>query len=211
MPFVLTPFVSAQTTHPWGMEKCSLSIFSFGNKRTHFFGTVSPLENWTMLKLQYFGHLMRRVDSLEKKLLLGRIGGRRRRKWQRMRWLDGFTDLMDMSWVNSGSWWWTGRPGVLIFMGSQRVRHDWATELNQMKLHIFYVLVDGLVTRSYSTLATPWTVTCQAPLSMVFSRQEYWSRLSFPSPGDLPNLGIEPTSPALQADSLLTELWVYYH
>ena len=49
------------------------------------------------LKLQYFGHLMRRVDALEKTLMLGGIGGRRRRGWQRMRWLDGITDLMDMS------------------------------------------------------------------------------------------------------------------
>ena len=49
------------------------------------------------LKLQYFGHLMRRVDSLEKTLMLGGIGGRRRRGGQRMRWLDGITDLMDMS------------------------------------------------------------------------------------------------------------------
>ena len=49
------------------------------------------------LKLQYFGHLMRRTDSLEKSLMLGKIEGRRRRGWQRMRWLDGITDLMDMS------------------------------------------------------------------------------------------------------------------
>ena len=49
------------------------------------------------LKFQYFGHLMRRVDSLEKKLMLGKIEGRRRRRQQRMRWLDGITDSMDMS------------------------------------------------------------------------------------------------------------------
>ena len=56
-----------------------------------------PLEGLMLkLKLQYFGHLMQRVDSLEKTLMLGRIGGRRRRGWQRMRWLDGITDSMDM-------------------------------------------------------------------------------------------------------------------
>ena len=53
---------------------------------------------------------------------------------------------------------------------------------------------------------TPWTVAHQAPLSMGFSRQEYWSGSPFPSPGDLPDPGIEPGSPALQADSLPTEL-----
>ena len=56
----------------------------------------------------------------------------------------------------------------------------------------------GLVTKSCPTLAIPWTVACQASLSMGFSRQEYWRGLPFPSPGDLPNPGIEPGSPALQ-------------
>ena len=64
----------------------------------------------------------------------------------------------------------------------------------------------SLVAKLRPTLATPWTVACQAPLSMEFSRQEYWSELPFPSPGDLPDPGIEPGSPALQADDLLTEL-----
>ena len=68
------------------------------------------------LKLQYSSHLMRRVDSLEKTLMLGGIGGRRRRGRQRMRWLDGITNSTHV-WMNSGSWWWTGRPGVLRFMG----------------------------------------------------------------------------------------------
>ena len=63
----------------------------------------------------------------------------------------------------------------------------------------------GLVAKSCPTLGTPWTVTHQASLSMGFSRQEYWSRLPFPSPGDLPNPGIELRSAALQADSLPTE------
>ena len=70
-----------------------------------------------------------------------------------------------------------------------------------------YICIGGdLVTKSCLTLSTRWTVACQASLSMGFSRQEYWSGLPFPSPGDLPNPGIKPRSPALQADSLLTEL-----
>ena len=64
----------------------------------------------------------------------------------------------------------------------------------------------GVVTKSCLTLATPWTIACQAPLSVGYSRQEYWSGLPFPSPGDLPNPGIEPRPPALQADSLPPEL-----
>ena len=67
-------------------------------------------------------------------------------------------------------------------------------------------LCGGLVAKSCLTLSTPWTVAHQAPMSIGFSRQEYWSVLPSPSPGDLPNPGIEPGSLALQADSLPTEL-----
>ena len=73
------------------------------------------------LKLQQFSYLMWRTDSFEKTLMLGKIEGGKRRGWQKMRWLDGITNLMDMS---SRSCWWTGRPGVLQSMGLQRVRHD---------------------------------------------------------------------------------------
>ena len=70
---------------------------------------------------------------------------------------------------------------------------------------VLLVLVVVLVAKPCSTLASPWTVACQAPLFMGFSRQEYWSELPFPSPGDLPDPGIKPGSPALQADALLSD------
>ena len=73
-------------------------------------------------------------------------------------------------------------------------------------LHSQVVVVGGLVAKSCPTLAISWTVAHQAPLSMGFSRQEYWSGLPFPSPGDLLDPGIKPRSPAVQADSLPTEL-----
>ena len=75
-------------------------------------------------------------------------------------------------------------------------------------LYVFVIITTGggLVTRLCPTLVTPWTIACQAPLSMGFSRQEYWSGSPFPSPGDLANPGIEPRSSALQADSLPAEL-----
>ena len=224
------------------------------------------------LKLQYFGHLLWRVDSLEKTLTLGEIGTGGEgddRGW------DGWKaspTRWTWVWVISGSWRWTGRPGVLHFMGSQRVGHDWETELNwrfriatsflkfivpshfanavnKIKLRF---MVPGLqsivVEQSLSCVwlfLTPWTAThqaslfftisqsllkfmstvlvmlsklhpslsshglwsvaLQAPLSVGFPRQEYWSGLPFPFPGDLTDPGIESGSLALQADSIPTD------
>ena len=109
---------------PWTARRSNQSILK----------EISPgcsLEGLMLkLKLRYFGHLMQKADSLEKTLILGKIEGRRRRGWQRVRWLDGITDSMNISFGRLRQLWWIGRPGMLRFMGLQRVRHDWVTELN---------------------------------------------------------------------------------
>ena len=109
---------------PWTARRSNQSILKEINPGCSLEGLMLKL------KLQYFGHLMGRVDSLEKTLKLGGIGSGGEgddRGWDG--WIASPT-RWTWVWVNSGSWWWTGRPGMLRFMGSQRVGHDWATELN---------------------------------------------------------------------------------
>ena len=109
---------------PWTARRSNESILQEINREYSLEGLMLKL------KLQHFGHLMQRTDSLEKTLLLGKIDSRRKRGRQRMRWLHGITDSTDVS-LSYRSWWWTGKPGVLQSMGSQSRTwlSDW-TELN---------------------------------------------------------------------------------
>ena len=113
---------------PWTGRRSNLSILKEISPEYSLAGLMLKL------KLQYFGHLVQRTDSLEKTLMLWKIEGRRRRGWQRMRLLDGMASPTQWTWfwVNSGSWWWIRRPGMLQFIGSQRVWHNLVTELNWM-------------------------------------------------------------------------------
>ena len=109
---------------PWTARRSNQSILKEISSEYSLEGLMLKL------KLQYFGHLMWRTDSFENTLMLGKIeGGRRRgnRGWDG--WMASLTQWT-WFWVNSRSWWWTGRPGVLQSMGSQRIGHDWASELN---------------------------------------------------------------------------------
>ena len=112
---------------PWTARRSNQSILKEINPEYSLEGLLLKL------KLQYFGHLMRRTDSLEKTPMLGKVEGRRRRGWQRMRSLDGITDSMDMSLSKlqqQARWWRTRKPGMLQSMGLQIVGHDCMTELN---------------------------------------------------------------------------------
>ena len=109
---------------PWTARRSNQSILKEINPEYSLEGLRLKL------KLQFFGHLMGRTDSLEKTLMLGKIEGGRRddRGWDG--WMASPTQWTWV-WANSGRWWWTGKPGLLQFMGSQRVGHDWATEQQQ--------------------------------------------------------------------------------
>ena len=111
---------------PWTARRSNQSILKEINPEYSLEGLMLKL------KLQYFGHLMRRADSLKKTLMLGKMEGRRRRGWHRMTWLDGIPIQWTWTWAKSGRWWGTGRPGVLQSKGLQRVgRTGWLNNNNK--------------------------------------------------------------------------------
>ena len=133
-----------------------------------------------MLKLQHLGHVIGRADSLEKTLIPGKIEGKGRRGQQMMRWSDGITDSMDMSWANS----------EIVKDREACCAAVHGVTKSRTRLSAWTTTCSACVLNCFSRVwlcATLWTGACQPPTPMGFSRQEYWGGLQFPPPEDLPD------------------------
>ena len=144
---------------------------------------------------------MQRANSLEKMLMLGKIEGKRRKGWQRMGRLDNINS-MDM---NLSKFWETVKDREAWRTALHAIAKSWAQLSNWTTKQQQCMCVCAKSLQSCPTLGDP--KACQAPLSTGFSKHEYWSRLPFPPPGDLPNPGLESvslSSPALAAEFFTT-------
>ena len=140
---------------PWIARRSNQSVLKEINPEYSLEGLIQKL------KLQYLGYLMWRADSLEKTLMLGKLkaGRKEDRGWDG--WMASPT-LWTWIWASSRSWWWTGNPGMLQSMGPKRVGHNWATELNFVKMESYAM--------SYFIFGFFYLTSC-----LLLTIEHYWS------------------------------------
>ena len=128
---------------------------------------INPEYSLGGLMFQYFGHLTWRANSLGKTLMLGKLRARRRRGWQRMRWLDGIIGSMDMNLSKLREMVKDGKPGVLQSMGSKRVGHDWATEQHHSQLTVLWKFQVNSKGNQPCILSTEFPMLCSRCLFVI--------------------------------------------